>query len=209
MVAVSKHTRVVIWRHGETDWNRASRFQGRTDIAMNALGFEQARRAAPALAAMAPTALYSSPLQRAHATALELAALTDLQIVVEERLAEINVGDWAGRTIAEVHAEFPEVAEAMKARRDFRRSSTGETSAECSRRLGAALRDIGAAHPGQTVVVVTHGLAIRMGIADVVGWDYSTAMGLGPVSNCSWSMLEDDRSGWRLARYNVPAYVEH
>ena len=70
MVAVSKHTRVVIWRHGETDWNRASRFQGRTDIAMNALGFEQARRAAPALAAMAPTALYSSPLQRAHATAV-------------------------------------------------------------------------------------------------------------------------------------------
>lgn len=209
MVAVTGRTRLVIWRHGETDWNRASRFQGRTDIAMNGRGFGQARQAAPALAALKPTALYSSPLRRAYATAVELAALTNLEIVVDERLTEVNVGDWAGRTVDEVHAEFPEVVAAMKARRDFRRSSTGETSAECAQRLGAALRDIGAAHPGETVVVVTHGLAIRLGIAYMVGWDYSTAMGLAGVSNCSWSMLEDDMSGWRLARYNVPADVEH
>ena len=203
MVAVSKHTRVVIWRHGEADWNRASRFQGRTDIAMNALGFEQARRAAPALAAMAPTALYSSPLQRAYATALELAALTGLEIVIEERLAEIG-GDWA---VALSPRCMPSsVAEAMKARRfgarppATRLNAAGDWAQPCATSARAPRPDGGGGHARS---------GHSMGIADVVGWDYSTAMGLGPVSNCSWSMLEDDRSGWRLARYNVPAYVEH
>ena len=67
-------TRLIIWRHGNTDWNAASRVQGQTDVPLNDLGREQAREAAPLLAALRPDAIVASDLSRAADTAAALAA---------------------------------------------------------------------------------------------------------------------------------------
>ena len=68
--------RLVLWRHGRTAWNSASRFQGQEDVPLDEVGLDQVRRAAQILAGMKPTRIVSSDLQRAHATAMALADVT-------------------------------------------------------------------------------------------------------------------------------------
>jgi len=198
-------TRLVLWRHGVTDWNEAGRFQGQTDIELNELGHEQARRAAPALARLHPDALYSSPLRRARDTAAELAALTGLDIVIDDRLVEIDVGSWAGWTTPQAVKADPAYGTDLAAGRDHRRSPTGETACEAGIRIGAALADIAARHDGQTVVVTSHGITGRMGVAHLLGWDYATAIALRGMDNAGWSILESNIYGWRLRAYNITA----
>ena len=72
-------TRLIVWRHGNTDWNAANRVQGQTDVPLNELGRDQARAAAPLLAALRPDAIVASDLSRAAETAAALAALTGLR----------------------------------------------------------------------------------------------------------------------------------
>jgi probable phosphoglycerate mutase len=196
-------TRLVLWRHGVTDWNATGRFQGQADIPLNRTGLEQARRAAPALAALRPDALYSSPLRRAHATAEALAALTGLPIELDERLCEINVGSWAGLTTEQASKLDPGFAAAQAENRDFRRSPTGETAMEAAARVGGALEQIADRHPGQTVVVVGHGVSTRMSAAHLLGWGYETAIQLRAMDNTGWTILQRHGTGWRLAAYNV------
>ena len=73
---MSTPTRLVLWRHGQTDWNLASRFQGQTDVPLNFTGIAQAQEAARRVAALHPDAIVSSPLGRTTATADALAELT-------------------------------------------------------------------------------------------------------------------------------------
>ena len=67
--------RIILWRHGRTEWNVNNRFRGQADIPLDSLGLAQADRTALMLAGFAPTALYSSDLSRAYATASALAAI--------------------------------------------------------------------------------------------------------------------------------------
>lgn len=196
-------TRIILWRHGETDWNRDARFQGQADIPLNAVGHAQAARAAEVLVHTQVDALYASPLRRAQSTAQALAHRAGLAIHLDDRLQEIHVGSWEGRTIAEVKQENPDFADALASGHDFRRSPEGETSVESGARMGAALLEIAAAHRGQTVVVASHGLSIRMSTAHLLGWDYPTAIRLAGVPNCAWSTLGRlGGSGWRLLGWN-------
>jgi len=76
--------RVVLWRHGQTDWNVVNRFQGHSDIDLNEVGVFQAKHAAQILAGMNPTAIISSDLGRARNTAQELANLTGLTVEIDQ-----------------------------------------------------------------------------------------------------------------------------
>ncbi|HVK45369.1 MAG TPA: histidine phosphatase family protein, partial [Micropruina sp.] len=96
--------RVVLWRHGETDWNADGRYQGQADVQLNDRGLAQARAAAPLIAALKPSRIVTSDLVRARVTAAELGALTGLAVEPQPRLQEINVGDWVGLTNEQVFA---------------------------------------------------------------------------------------------------------
>jgi probable phosphoglycerate mutase len=88
-------TRLIIWRHGNTDWNAANRVQGQTDVPLNDLGREQALAAAPLLAALRPDAIVASDLSRAADTAAALAAPTGLPVRSDQRLRS-GTGCWQG-----------------------------------------------------------------------------------------------------------------
>ena len=90
--------RVVLWRHGQTDWNVENRFQGHSDIALNKVGEYQVSEAAKVLAALRPDRIISSDLMRAQATAAALAALTDIKVEIDPGLRETNGGLWEGKT---------------------------------------------------------------------------------------------------------------
>ena len=189
-------TRLVLWRHGQTDHNVERRFQGQADVPLNEVGLGQAQQAAALLAQLPVDVVVSSPLRRALVTSQTLAKRLALPVAIDDRLMEISVGSWEGLLDSDVYAAHP----------DFRRSPEGETALEVGERVGAALREIADANPGKTVVVGCHGLAIRMGTANVLGWDYPTTTRLASMFNCGWTTLTARPQGdWKLVTWNQVA----
>ena len=175
--------RITAIRHGETDWNAASRVQGHTDIALNARGREQAQRAAAALAdsSDAPQCVYSSDLQRAHQTAEAIAAATGAPLHAVQGLRERCFGSFEGQSFQELNERFPEEAEQWRRRvPEWAPPGGGESLLAFRARILQAVDALAAAHLGQHIAIVSHG-----GALDVL---YRAATGLG---------LQDART-WRL-----------
>lgn len=174
---------ILLARHGETDWNRESRFQGHADPPLNELGRAQAVELAEALAAEELAAVYSSPLRRAFETAEVVAARHGLPAVPVEGLREVDVGSWQALTRNEVEQRFPE---------QFHRWldhgqgwDDGETYEAMGKRVLAALEELAIHHAGRRILVVTHGGPIRTALARAEGISHSEARRRGPViGNC-------------------------
>jgi broad specificity phosphatase PhoE len=143
-------TTILLARHGETDWNRQGRFQGWADPPLNETGREQAQALAGQLAGVPLDAVYSSDLRRAHETALIVAEPHGVPVVVDRGLREIDVGSWSGLTRAEIETSFPGAAH-----------HDGETREEHLSRVLEAVERIACAHPGEHILVVSHGGSLR------------------------------------------------
>jgi probable phosphoglycerate mutase len=152
-------TRILLARHGETDWNRVGRWQGHADPSLNVTGRRQATELAERLADDGITAVYSSDLARARETADAVARRLGLDVVEDRGLREIDVGSWSGLTRAEVEQRFPEGYARWV---DGEIGHDGETREQLTERVVAAVATIAARHgPHDTVLVVTHGGVIR------------------------------------------------
>ncbi len=164
-------TEVVLIRHGETQMNRELRFQGQVDVALNAIGLEQARRLAARLAGETAHGLYASDLQRAVQTARPIADTLSLAAVPEPGLREQAFGEVDGMRVDDIQQRHPQVwAGWLRFEQDFCMPG-GESTRAFHARVIAALHRLVAAHPGQKLVVVTHG-----GVLDMI---YRTARSLG------------------------------
>jgi probable phosphoglycerate mutase len=150
-------TRVIAIRHGETAWNAETRIQGQTDVALNATGAWQAARLPAALADDGIEAVYSSDLRRTLDTASALAASCGLAVVADAGLRERHFGEFEGHTFAEIEARWPVQSERWRRRDAGFGPARGETLADFYARSVAAATRLVAAHPGQTVALVTHG----------------------------------------------------
>lgn len=95
-------------RHGETDWNRENRIQGELDIPLNERGKKQAKEIALKLAHTVIDYIYSSRLSRAYETAIEIAELHKLKVLVDHRLDELGQGKWEGIKVPEVRRLYPD-----------------------------------------------------------------------------------------------------
>jgi probable phosphoglycerate mutase len=164
-------TELVLIRHGETDMNRELRFQGQVNAPLNDVGHEQARRLATRMAGEAADALYASDLLRACQTAAPIAGELALPAVTESGLREQNFGRVDGMRVADIQREHPQAwAGWLRFEEDFAMPE-GESTRTFHARVMDAVRRLVAAHPAQTVVVVTHG-----GVLDMI---YRTARSLG------------------------------
>ncbi|HEU5353774.1 MAG TPA: histidine phosphatase family protein [Actinocrinis sp.] len=200
--------RVVIWRHGQTEWNVEGRFQGQTDVPLDAVGRDQARRAARLLAALRPAAITASDLARAADTARELSALTGLPVALDKGLRETYAGTWQGLTDSEIRAKFPEEFAAWKRDHSVRRGG-GELEIEVADRVvPAILRALEDIPPRGTLVVVSHGGSSRVAIGRLLGLPPEHWSSLGGLSNCCWSVLGEATRGWRLLEHNAGSLPE-
>ena len=192
----------MLWRHGQTVWNLEGRFQGQTDIELDSAGQAQAERAARLLAALRPDAIVSSDLRRASGTAAPLARLTGLDVRLDKDLRERFGGRWEGLTNAEIREQYPaDYASWLP--------PDGETSAAVAQRVTPALeRIVDGMAPGQLTVVVSHGAAIRLGMAQLLGLPEELWSVVGPLANCSWSVIERRRQHWRLLEHNAGTLPE-
>jgi probable phosphoglycerate mutase len=166
-------TELLLIRHGETDMNRELRFQGHVNVGLNAIGHEQARRLGARMAGETVHALYVSDLLRARQTAQPIADELALPPVAERGLREQHFGRVDGMRVDDIRREHPEAwAGWLRFDEDFAMPGGESTRAFHTRAL-EAVRRLAAAHPQQTVAVVTHG-----GVLDMV-WRTARALGLG------------------------------
>lgn len=197
---------MVVWRHGQTAWNAGGRFQGQLDSPLTDLGRRQAAGAAAVLARLRPAAVVASDLDRAAATADVLGRLVGVPVPRDPRLREVHLGAWQGLSHAEVAERFGEEYAAWQRGDDVRRGG-GETMAEVAARgaaaVAAALAAVEDGSAAGPLVVVTHGFTARVTVGALLGLPAATWPALGPLDNCSWSLLADSPRGWRLLEHNA------
>lgn len=192
-------THIILVRHGETEWNAAKRAQGHADVPLNAAGREQALDAARELAAFPVEAVYSSDLGRALDTAKEIARVHGVAVEVEPRFREIDQGQWTGLTTEEIRAGWPDL---WGPARHYSARPGGESPGEVRRRALAALRQVVAAHPSGTVVVVSHGGTIRCLSAAALGLDEPSSARLRGLRNGAMVAFEAELDGGHLKLCN-------
>jgi probable phosphoglycerate mutase len=194
--------RLVLWRHGRTEWNATGRFQGQLDPPLDEVGHNQAVLAAPHLVAAGlptdGTVVVSSDLSRAAETAATLTALLGVPLGLDERLREHGMGVWEGLTREEVGERYPDQLADWMAGRPVRGRGGEEPDAVADRAV-AALADL---PPARVAVVVTHGGTAGRLVERLLGIDSDHRRVLGPLGNCAWSELSLHGDRWRLIRHN-------
>lgn len=199
-------TTVVLVRHGESLWNAQGRIQGQAGTGLSPFGMRQAEVTAEYLSRRyaGVTLAVRSDQERVAQTAQPFEAATGVDTCVDTRWREIDVGTWSGLTWDEVAVQDPDTLAGWRAGNDVRRGG-GETFAEMRARACAALEDLRDA--GGTVIVFSHGGAIRLGVAAAIGVPVMGENALSPLANCSVTELVLEDGGYRLAAYNVRDHV--
>lgn len=205
---MSALTRICLVRHGETPWNTERRIQGQIDIGLNQHGIRQARAAGQYLREEQASAIYASDLQRAWATAHALSEFSGLVAQARPALRERKYGVFEGLTYDEAKAAHPEVYRRFEAREPgFVFPGDGESLEQLSARVVGCLKEISAAHHGETVLLVTHG-----GVLDVVNRfvrdlplvtprDFMI-----PNAGLNWISVLDGR--WQIDEWAITAHLE-
>ncbi len=155
-------TRLLLIRHGETDWNVERRCQGQEDPPLNSQGREQALHLAEALSGIPPDVLYSSPLARARQTAHVLEERFAVPVHLEPRLMEIHLGDWGGRLVSEVAANDADRYLRWEADAWSVTPPGGESLYQVRERVHAAADEIVRRHKGKTIGLVAHRIPLAM-----------------------------------------------
>ena len=164
-------TELVLIRHGETDMNRELRFQGHVDVALNAIGLEQARRLAARMAGQQADAVYASDLLRARQTAQPIASELALRPVPEAGLREQSFGRVDGMRVDDIKTQHPEAWEGWLRFEEHYAMPEGESTHKFHGRVMEAVNRLASAHRNGKLVIVTHG-----GVLDMI---YRTARSLG------------------------------
>ena len=213
--------RLVLLRHGQTEFNAGSRMQGQLDTDLTDLGRAQAVAAAQVLAKRQPLLIVSSDLRRAHETALTLGDAAGLGVQVDPRLRETHLGDWQGLTHHEVDALAPG---ARAAWRDDARWAPhgGESRLDVADRSMPLIAELVAREPDwgrdecdRPVVLVAHGGLIAALCAALLDLPVESWPVLGGMGNASWAQLSGHASSdagcedlrWRLDVWNASAQV--
>lgn len=209
--------RLVLLRHGQTEWNAGSRMQGQIDTDLTELGRNQADAAAEVLAKRQPVAIVSSDLRRALDTATALGDRAGVPVRVDQRLRETHLGDWQGLTHIEVDERAPG---ARLAWRDDARWAPhgGESRVDVAARSVPLVEELLIAESGwgadgsdRPVVLVAHGGLIAALTGALLDLPVDNWPVLGGMGNASWAQLSghpvDGRLTWRLDVWNASAQV--
>lgn len=164
-------TRLLLIRHGETNWNKMGKFQGTIDIELTEEGRGQAALLNKRLKNKFDC-IYASPLKRARETAKILADSSNKELNIAENMKEINFGSWEGLTIKEISEKYSN--EFINWRTDAQEGKIvgGELSLKNASMRGTnCVLDIVKKHKGQTIAIVAHGGIIKASLIGLFNWD--------------------------------------
>jgi broad specificity phosphatase PhoE len=166
--------RLFLVRHGETESNRLGLALGRKDVPLNERGVLQAERLGKALSGEPLVAVYASPLRRTLETARAVAGAHGLEVTVEERLIEMDIGELDGLTFAEVRTRYPGLLEEwVSGPGPNMPMPGGERLVDVQERAWSAVTDLAARHEEEAVAAVTHNFVILSLLTKVLGVELS------------------------------------
>ncbi|MCX6402734.1 MAG: histidine phosphatase family protein [Actinobacteria bacterium] len=199
-------SRIVLWRHGRTEWNLNQRWQGQSDIPLDIIGKAQAEAAAEMLARLQPSMLVSSDLVRASKTAEFLSHVTGLEVVLDKRLRETDGGLWEGLTYSEIEEQHGDSLRSWQQDISAPAGVTGETRGAVAARVIEAITEYAKVATG-TLVVATHGGSARAATLELLGLPMKHHNAFKVLSNAGWVVLDRDPTHniWRISDYNVSA----
>ena len=163
--------RLILVRHGETEWNRQSRIIGHTEIALNETGRRQATLLAQALRNEKVSAIYASPLQRTRETAAEISRVLGVKVTFDDALKEIAAGEIDGMTFEEVAEHHSDFFQLWMKGDPLLRLPGGESFTSLRNRTWPAVQRIVGKHSDGDVIIVSHTLAIMSIISSALGMD--------------------------------------
>jgi len=151
-----------IVRHGETEWNKVDRIQGRLDSNLTDKGREYARRLGEKLKDTEFTGIISSPSHRALETAKILRGARTTPIGTDERIMEMHLGSWQGLTTKEIKAQYPAEYDSFMTEPDLFSGGDGESFTDMLERANDFLEEVQRSELTGNLLVVTHGLFIKV-----------------------------------------------
>lgn len=188
-------TQVCLVRHGETDWNKQGKVQGRTDIPLNETGVGQAEQAANHLEKEKWDVLVSSPLKRAKRTAEIIAEAAGIDRIIEmDEFVERDNRETAGMRIADVQTMFPD-----------RKIPGRELDKALQERGLRGLQLLLQQYPGQRILVVAHGGIINAILSSLSNGEIGT--GKTSLKNTSLTRLRYAACEWKIEAVNVVAHL--
>ena len=153
--------RIIFVRHGQTVYNRESKYQGQMDAQLSELGLKQAELVAARLKHENISAVYSSDLSRARETAEQIAAYHNMKVNVETGLRECSFGAWEGLTVSSVMEKYPVLYSDYQSDSVRFRAPGGERLEELQERTVQTVEGIVSEHHKSTVLIVTHNGPIK------------------------------------------------
>jgi phosphoserine phosphatase len=193
-------------RHGETTWNVEGRYQGQIDTPLSERGWEQGKKVAQALSAIRIDAIYATPLSRALETANLCASYHRLDVKIEERLIEINHGEWEGLLSHEVGERWGAELQLWRTKVIGVQMPGGENIDEVRDRSMVALNHIVQLHQDQTVLIVAHDAVNKAILCSVLETDLSHFWQI-KQDNCCMNVIEYIEGVPRVAMMNNTSHM--
>ncbi|MCP3097748.1 histidine phosphatase family protein [Myxococcus sp. K15C18031901] len=193
-------TELILLRHGETEWNALGRLQGHQDSPLSAEGLRQADALATRLSTLPFTALYSSDLGRALQTAQRISHRTGHSVRSDARLRERGLGILEGLTREQARQRHPDVFAAYATNAPDFVVPGGESSLQRLGHAVACLGELGARHPGERVVIVTHGGVLSSFFRHSLGIPADTPRAFSVLNAC-WNQFDYHDGGFRLVTW--------
>jgi broad specificity phosphatase PhoE len=200
-------SRLLLVRHGESDWNREGRVQGQLDPPLSPRGQAQARELAGRLAGLPLVGFYTSDLRRASETAAAIASNLGVSPVELTELREVGLGAWEGKTQAELQGEYPGIWQTWVRAPSWDLIPGSESVHGFEERVGAIFEKLTALHPEGNILCVTHGGVIQVALGRVCR---QSPDGKFPflIRNASLNVLERGRRGWVIAAVNDTCHLQ-
>lgn len=199
-------TTIILVRHGETNYNLEGRYQGRLDIPLNDTGLAQADKLADYLKNTPIDVVITSPLKRAEVTGEKVANTHGLSLSTDERLMEIDFGDWAGNLKKDLKVEFPDEYKTWEETPWLFQMPNGESLEMMGTRGAQALKDIALENAGKTVLIAAHSMFNQAVMCELYGLGYEHFNQLGQ-DNTSISVLRYDGK-WKILMWNAIPHLD-
>ena len=198
---------IYVVRHGQSEGNINDTFTGITNVALTPKGIEQARLTAEYLSPVSFSAIYSSDLIRAVQTAQPHAKMRNMEIAENKGLREINAGEWEGKNYYSLFDLYPQTFKVWTENIGQGRPNGGESVTEVQKSVYDAMEEIATRHDGETVLVVTHALALRTFIAKVKGETLDGKTDSGYVPNSSVTIVEYNKGKFTVKEEGYDAHL--
>jgi len=179
-------SRILLLRHGTTNWNISGRLQGHSDLALNARGLQQAAAAAARLKVEKIDRIYSSDLKRARQTARIIATEHGMPVITLPELREIHFGDWEGLTYASIRARYPQSTENWAEDLLNFAPPGGESLAHMAARVTGVMEGLSSTLADSSLAIVAHGgplqvlICLALGLPPERYWQFH--LGTGSIS---------------------------